>query len=82
MGVGCYMRIPNEIEVLRDNEEPRIVAAAELSDEAPTDALDIDGTVAMHRHFAECVRNGVVPSSDIRDVIKTSHLVDQMAGKA
>ena len=82
VGVGCYMRIPNEIEVLRDNEEPRIMTAAELSDEAPTDALDIDGTVAMHRHFAECVRKGVAPSSDIRDVIKTSHLVDQMAGKA
>ena len=63
-------------------EEVSLEAVAELSDETLTDALDIDGTVAMHRHFAECVRNGVAPSSDIRDVIETSHLVDRMAGKA
>ena len=80
VGVGCYMRIPDQIEVLQDNGEPRVMAAAELCDEPPADALDIDGTAAMHRHFAECVRKGVTPSSDIRDVIKTSHLVDQLAG--
>ena len=77
---GCYMRIPDQIEVLQDNGEPNVIAAAELCDEPPADTLDIDGTAAMHRHFAECVRNGVTPSSDIRDVIKTSHLVDQLAG--
>ena len=80
VGVGCYMRIPDQIEVLQDNGEPNVIAAAELCDEPPADTLDIDGTAAMHRHFAECVRNGVTPSSDIRDVIKTSHLVDQLAG--
>ena len=57
------------------------MTAAELSEEASAYTLDIDGTVAMHRHFAECARKGVAPSSDIRDVIKTSHLVDQLAGK-
>ncbi len=81
VGVGCYMRIPDQIEVLQNNEEPRVIAAVELSDEPSDDNVAIDGTVAMHRHFAECVRTGSTPSSDIRDVIKTSHLVDQLAGK-
>jgi len=76
------MRIPDQIEVLQNNEEPRVIAAVELSDELSDDNVAIDGTVAMHRHFAECVRTGSTPSSDIRDVIKTSHLVDQLAGKA
>jgi predicted dehydrogenase len=80
IGVGCYMRIPDQIEVLKDNKEPVIVSGAELSNEDSTDVNALDGTVAMHRHFAECIRNGVTPSSDIRDVIKTSHLVDQIAG--
>ena len=81
VGVGCYMRIPDQIEVLQDNGEPRVIAAEELYDGRPTDYLDFDGTVAMHRHFAECVRTGTTPSSDIRDVIETSHLVDKLAGK-
>ena len=81
VGVGVLHAHPKRDQVLRDNGEPRIMTAAELSEEASADTLDIDGTVAMHRHFAECVRKGVAPSSDIRDVIKTSHLVDQLAEK-
>ena len=80
IGVGCYMRIPDQIEVLQDNQEPVVIPGAELSDEESSDVVTLDGTVAMHRHFAECIRTGVTPSSDVRDVIKTSHLVDQMAG--
>jgi predicted dehydrogenase len=80
IGVGCYMRIPDQIEVLQVNKEPAVVSGAELSNEDSTDVYALDGTVGMHRHFAECIRNGVTPSSDIRDVIKTSHLVDQIAG--
>lgn len=80
IGVGCYMRIPDQIEVLQDNRKPVVVSGVELSNEDSTDVIASDGTVAIHRHFAESIRNGVTPSSDIRDVIKTSHLVDQLAG--
>ena len=81
IGVGCYMDIPSQIEVIRDNGEPSIIPATDLYDGPTTDALDVDGTVAMHRHFAHCVRTASTPSTDIRDVIHTSRLVDRLAGK-
>ena len=34
----------------------------------------------MHQHFIDCIRNGTVPSSDLRDVIHTIQLVDQIEG--
>ena len=34
----------------------------------------------MHQHFAECVRTGKTPISDIRDVIHTAPLVAQLEG--
>lgn len=76
------MRIPDQIEVLQDNKEPVVTPGVELSREDPLDTIAFDGTVAMHRHFAECIRTGVTPSTDVRDVIKTSHLVDQLGGNA
>jgi predicted dehydrogenase len=80
IGVGCYMRIPDQIEMRQDNEEPVVISGAELAGAEPDDVNALDGALAMHRHFAECIRDGVTPSSDIRDVINTSHLVDRLAG--
>jgi hypothetical protein len=34
----------------------------------------------MHQHLVDCIREGKTPSSDIRDVIKTAHLIDQLEG--
>ena len=82
IGVGCYMRIPEQIEVRQDNEEPVVVSGADLAGAEPGDVNALDGALAMHRHFAKCIRDGVTPSSDVRDVINTSHLVDRLAGKA
>jgi hypothetical protein len=74
------MRIPDQIEMRQDNEEPVVVSGAELAGAEPDDVNAPDGALAMHRHFAECIRDGVTPSSDVRDVINTSHLVDRLAG--
>ena len=80
VGIGCYMRLPEEIEIYEDNSGPRLLSGAEI---AGTDAQDVhsyEGALTMHQHFIDCVRNGITPSSDVRDVIHTSRLVDQMEG--
>ena len=34
----------------------------------------------MHRDLIDSIRAGRTPSSDIRDVIKTARLIDQLEG--
>jgi len=80
LGVACYMRQPEQIEILEDGKPPRILSGAEV---AGVDASDVDryeGVLTMHEHFVDCIQKGETPSSDIRDVIHTSFLVDQLAG--
>ena len=40
-----------------------------------------EGTLTMHQHFLDCVRNGEVPLTDLRAVIHSIHLVDQIEGE-
>ena len=80
IGVGCYLRIPDEMELLEDNGPPRILTGAEVAGSDPDDDLSYNGVLAMHRHIADCIAKGQTPSTDIRDVIHTSRLVDQLAG--
>lgn len=80
LGVGCYMRLPEEIEILQGNNS-RVLSGAEVAGKDSNDVPSYEGVLAMHQHFVDCIRNGEVPCSDIRDVIHTSHLVDQLAGK-
>ena len=80
VGVGCYMKIPEEIVIAEDNQ-PRTMGGWEVDgvDESDVDAYE--GTLTMHQHFAECVETGQTPSSDLRDVIHSIHLVDQIEGE-
>ena len=80
-GIGCYMRIPEEIELYEDGGEPRTLSGAELDGEKIGDTRAYDGTLRMHRHFAECVRTGQTPITDIRDVVHTSRLVARLEGR-
>ena len=80
LGVGCYLRIPDQIEVFQDGDEPRVLSGGEISGSEPEDTRGYDGTLAMHQHLAECIRTGRTPISDIRDVIHTSHLVARLEG--
>jgi len=81
-GVGCYMmHIPRQIEICEDGKAPRIINGWELTGTDPNDEATYEGVLAMHQHFADCVINKRIPCSDIRDVIKTSHLVDRLMGK-
>ena len=80
-GVGCYMmHIPKQIEIMEDGAPPRIVPGWELSGNDEQDTASYEGVLAMHQHFVDCVRDGVIPNSDIRDVIHTSNLVEQLMG--
>ena len=39
-----------------------------------------EGVLTMHQHFVDSVRNRTVPLTDLRDVIHSIHLVDQIEG--
>ena len=79
VGIGCYMQIPHEIEIFEDNE--RTVLGGWEIDGVPQEDVDqYEGVLTMHGHFIDCVTRGQVPSSDLRDVIHTIKLVDQIEG--
>lgn len=79
-GVGCYMRLPEQIEIYEDGKGPRVLSGAEVEGKDPQDVASYEGVLTMHRHFIECIQSGATPCSDIRDVIHTSRLVDMLEG--
>ena len=79
VGLGCYAKIPDELEVYEDNERS-VLSGWELQGCDREDVLRYEGSLSMHEHFIECVTNGHVPLTDLRDVIRTVHLVDQIEG--
>ena len=80
LGVAAYMQIPEQIEIFEDNSGPEIRSGAEICGTPVRDAPSYEGTLEMHQHFVQCIHSGETPCSDIRDVIHTSHLVDQLEG--
>ena len=80
IGVGCYMRIPDQIEILESGREARVVPGADLDGADAGDSHAYDGTLEMHRHVAESIRQGRIPINDIRDVVRTSNLVARLEG--
>ncbi len=80
IGIGCYMRLPERIEIYEDGRGPRVLSGAEVAGVDPEDVDSYEGVLAMHQHFVDCIRNGQIPCSDIRDAVHTSLLVDKMAG--
>ena len=80
LGIGCYMRIPEEMELYEDGGEPRTLSGAGIDGVDAGDARAYDGTLRMHQHFAECIRTGKTPITDIRDVVHTSRLVARLEG--
>ena len=80
LGIGCYMRLPERMEIHEEGGEPKVLSGAEVAGVDPKDVDSYEGVLAMHQHFVNCIRNGRIPCSDIRDVVHTSLLVDKMAG--
>ena len=80
VGLGCYMQIPEQIDIYRDNNPMQTIRGYELTNSSINDQPAYEGILALHQHFIDCIKNGQVPSSDLRDVIKTVKLVDQLEG--
>ena len=79
VGIGCYMKIPEEIEIYEDNNR-NVMGGWEVDGVDERDSASYEGVLTMHRHFVDCVRNRQVPLTDLRDVIHSIHLVDQIEG--
>ncbi len=79
VGIGCYMKLPEEIEIHEDNKR-HVMGGWEVDGVEQNDVNRYEGVLTMHEHFLDCVRNKKVPISDLRDVIHTVHLVDQIEG--
>ena len=80
VGLGCYMQIPEQIEVCQYNESMQTIKGHQITNTPADDQPTYEGILAMHQHFIDCINNQQVPSSDLRDVIKTIKLVDQLEG--
>ena len=79
VGIGCYMKIPEEIEILEDNKR-RVLRGWEVDGVDEKDVPRYEGTLTMHEHFVDCVVNGKTPLTDLRDVIHSIDLVDRIEG--
>lgn len=77
VGIGCYLQHPGEIQILEDNKS-RKLKGCEIDGVDEADVPRYEGVLSMHEHFVDCVHSRKVPSSDLRDVIHSIHLVDQI----
>ena len=73
------MKIPEEIEIVQDNERT-VMGGWEVDGVDREDVPRYEGTLTMHEHFVDCVVNGNTPLTDLRDVIRTIELVDEIEG--
>ena len=80
-GVGCYFKIPHEIEITEDNEA-RTLGGWQIDGVAEADTYLYDGVLTMHEHIVDCVRKGEKPLTDIRDAIHSMALVAQLEGSS
>ena len=79
VGIGCYMKIPEEIEIYENNNRS-VTGGWEVDGVDQNDSPSYEGALTMHRHFVHCVTKKEVPLTDVRDVIHSMHLVDQIEG--
>ena len=79
-GIGCYMQLPEPLEVYEDGGDVQVLSGAEISGTDPQDRYSYEGVLSMHRHLTDCIREDKTPMTDIRDVINTSRLMSQLEG--
>lgn len=77
-GITCYIDdLPEAVRIVADNgNEDRLVTGAGLTGDE--DELSYEGELEMHRDFVACIRDGRQPPTDVRDVIATMALVEQL----
>lgn len=79
VGVGCYMKYPEEIEIHTNNQR-EVLGGWEIDGVDQKDVPRYEGVLNMHEHFVDCIRNRRTPSCDLRDVIHSIRLVAQIEG--
>jgi predicted dehydrogenase len=79
IGIGCYMMVPDTLEILADNQPVIRLTGAELV--GTEDEPSYEGILATHQHFVECIREDREPIASVRDVVKTCRLVDRLEGE-
>ena len=75
IGIGCYIQIPEQIEIFQDNSNPVILTGGSINKTDAGRVHDYDGTMEMHNHLISSIQKGQIPINDIRDVVHTSNLV-------
>ena len=80
IGIGCYMQIPEQIEIFQDNSNPVILTGGSINKSDAGRVHDYDGTMEMHNHLINSIQKGQIPINDIRDVVNTSNLVASIDG--
>ena len=78
-GVGCYFKMPHEIEITEE-DEARTLGGWQIDGVDEADTSRYDGVLTMHEHIVDCVRKGEKPLTDIRDAIHSMALVAQLEG--
>ena len=80
IGIGCYMQIPEQIEIFQDNSNPVILTGGSINKSDAGRVHNYDGTMEMHNHLISSIQKGQIPINDIRDVVHTSNLVASIEG--
>jgi virulence factor len=77
-GIGCYIDpLPERLHILADDGKVNTtVTGAELA--GVDDPFEYEGTLAAHRHFVTCIRENRQPLTNVRDVVATMRLVEQL----
>jgi virulence factor len=78
IGIGCFIDpFPDQLRVLTNNgKQDTTVTGAQLA--ASDERLDHEGSFAMHQHFLRCLQDNTQPLTDVRDVIATMRLIEQL----
>lgn len=80
VGVGCYLKLPEEIEIHEDNQT-RTLGGWQVDGVEQADVDRYEGVLTMHEHFIDCIHSGQTPLTDIRDAIHSMRLVAQLEGE-
>lgn len=78
-GIVADIDMPEGARVWRDNDrEPLVLTGAQLAGSA--DEQDYEGTLALHRHFVDCIKGNRQPLTSFQACLGTMRLVERMEG--
>ena len=78
-GIGAYIDMPQSAHIWADNAaQPVVITGAQLVGGA--EELEYEGTLAVHRHFIDCIAHNRQPLTSFQECLGTMRLVEQMEG--